>query len=127
FAAELDRLGLLERLPAARAIANRAARRRPEEVVEPGVLRPAVGAAMHGGLDLDQSHRAGLPQRGRSEPRLAQLAPSLGSDAIGGPAVGGDFDLGLSPKLADRLDHLLAHHFDCWAAEEGGRELDTDS
>src|SRR6266550_4314173 len=103
--AGLDHLELLERLPAARAVANRAAGRWPEEVVEAGVLRAAVGTAVDGRLDPKQHHRAGLPRRGRGEARLAQLAPPLFRDAIGGPALGRDFDLGLCPESADRLDH----------------------
>src|SRR5436309_2792265 len=124
--AGLDHLELLERLPAARAVANRAAGRWPEEVVEAGVLRAAVGTAVDGRLDPKQRHRAGLPRRGRGEARLAQLAPPLFRDAIGGPALGRDFDLGLCPEPADRLDHLPVHHLDGRATKESRCEFDPN-
>ena len=48
-------LELLEGLAAGVAVADRAARRRAEEVVEPRVGRAAVGARMRARVDLEQS------------------------------------------------------------------------
>src|SRR6185369_10301569 len=51
---KLDRLELLERLPAVAAVAERAARRRAEDVLERGVARAAIRAAEAVRLQLHQ-------------------------------------------------------------------------
>src|SRR5207253_2053782 len=52
-----DRLELLERLPARVAVAEGAARRRTEDVLEAGVGRVAVGAARDVRAELDEARR----------------------------------------------------------------------
>src|SRR5439155_23470702 len=54
----LDRLELLERLPAAAAVAERATRCGAEDVLEPRVRRAAVRAAVHIALQLEEGRRA---------------------------------------------------------------------
>ena len=71
----LDRLELLERLPAALAVAKRAARRRAEDVLELRLRRAAVRAAVHLRLQLHElgaSSRAG----GRTRRRAASRGPA---------------------------------------------------
>ena len=53
----LDRLELLERLPAARAVAQRPAGRRAEDVLEPRLGRAAVRAAVSVALQLHECRR----------------------------------------------------------------------
>ena len=60
-----DRLELLERLAAAAAVAQRAARRRAEDVLERRVARAAVRAAEPVRLELHKGRRGGLSRRGR--------------------------------------------------------------
>src|SRR3954462_13449702 len=52
-----DRLELLERLSAAAAVAERAARRRAEDVLERRVRGAAVRAPVYGRLELDELRR----------------------------------------------------------------------
>src|SRR5437763_13398807 len=77
----LDRLELLERLPAARAVADRTARRRAEDVLELRLRRPAVRAAVHDRLQLDESWSR------RRESRRAQLLAAGGRDLVRPPGV----------------------------------------
>ena len=69
----LDRLELLERLAAALAPADRAARRRAEDVLEPRLGRAAVRAAERLRLQLHERRRARRARRRRREARDAQL------------------------------------------------------
>ncbi len=124
---ELDRLELLERLAAALAVTDRAARGWAEDVFEPRLRRAAIRALERLALELDQLRAAGFPRRRRSEPGLAQLLAALGRDPVGRPRVVEDhLDVRLRAELADPLGHLVAHHLECRAAEEGRRELDVD-
>src|SRR5947207_7015227 len=120
-----DRLELLERLLAAAAVTQRAARRRAEDVLERRVARAAVGAAEAVRLQLYQ--RRPLAARGwRREAGLAELLAALGCDLVGRPGVvEHDLDLRLGAELGDPLGHLRAHHLQGRAAEEGRRELDV--
>ena len=59
----LDRLELLERLLAARAVAQGPAGCRPEDVLEPRLGRTAVRAAVSVALQLHERRCAGLPAR----------------------------------------------------------------
>src|SRR5688500_5556574 len=68
-----DRLELLERLAAARAVAKRAARRRAEDVLKARVRRAAVRALERGPAELDDRRRAGLARSGGREAGLAEL------------------------------------------------------
>src|SRR5437870_2835787 len=68
-----DRLELLERLPAAAAVAHRPARGRPEDVLERGFARAAVGTAEAVRLELDELRPADFSRRRRRESALAQL------------------------------------------------------
>src|SRR5581483_8041803 len=116
--ASLNRLELLERLAAARAVAERPARRRAEEVLEPRLGRAAVGAAMHLRLQLDESRRR------RGEPGGAQLLAARRRDLVGRPRVVlDDLDLGLRHLLLDRALHELERG----AAEKRRRELHVDA
>ena len=72
----LDRLELLERLTAAVAVAQRAARRRAEEVLELRVRRAAVGAAERAGLELDELRPARFSRRRRREAARSFSRPS---------------------------------------------------
>ena len=69
----LDRLELLERLAAARAVAERPARRRAEDVLQPRVGRAAVRAAEDGGLQLHERRRGRRARGRRCEAGRAQL------------------------------------------------------
>ena len=101
----LDRLELLERLPAAAAVPQRAARRRAEEVLELRVRRAAVRAAEGARLELDELRPARLSRRRRREARGAQLLASLGRDAVCRPRVVRDHR---HLRLAAELAHLAA-------------------
>src|SRR3954451_14170806 len=91
-----DRLELLERLAAALAVAQRAARCRAEDVLEPRLRRAAVGAAEDIRLQLDELRCACLPRCGRREARLAELLAAGRRDPVGRPrVVGHDLDLRL--------------------------------
>src|SRR6266511_3659209 len=92
-----DRLELLERLAAARAVAHRPARRRSEDVLEPRVGRTAVRAAERRRLQVDEGGRRRPTRRRRSEPGRAQLLAALRRDPVGRPRVvcnHGDLRLG---------------------------------
>ena len=67
-AARSDRLELLERLPAARAVAKRPAGSRAEEVLELRVGRPAPRAAKRAALELEQRRRLGRARGGGAKP-----------------------------------------------------------
>src|SRR5215218_2891053 len=91
--AQLPRLHtfeLLERLPAGVAVADRAARGRAEEVLEPRVGRAAVRAAVAAPLELHELEGACRPRTGRREAGGAELLAALGGDAVARPAVVGD-------------------------------------
>ena len=76
--ASLDRLELLERLPAAVAVAQRAARRRAEEVLELRVRRAAVGAAEGPRLELDELRPAGSRGAGGAKPAARSFSRPSG-------------------------------------------------
>src|SRR3954447_20423616 len=123
----LDRLELLERLAAALAVAQRAARGRTEDVLEPRLRRAAVGAAEDICLQLDEFRGRCFPRCRRCEARRAQLLAAGRRDPVGRPrVVGDDLDLGLGAEPGDLLLHCALHHLERGAAEEGGRELDPD-
>src|SRR5437763_8764283 len=83
----LDRLELLERLAAALAPADRAARRRAEDVLELRLRGAAVRAAERLRLQLHERRRAGRARRRRREAGFAELLASGGGDAVGRPRV----------------------------------------
>src|SRR5436190_8885792 len=85
----LDRLELLERLAAARAVAQRAARRRAEDVLQPRLGRAAVWTAEDVRLQLHEGRRGRFARRGRCEAGRTQLLASLRRDAVGRPRVVG--------------------------------------
>src|SRR5207248_25704 len=92
----LDRLELLERLLAFRAVAQRAAGRRAEDVLQARVVRVAVRAAEDIGLQLHQRRPACITRRRRRESRSVELFPSRRRDAVGRPGVvGANHDLRL--------------------------------
>src|SRR5262245_22150736 len=120
-----DRLELLEGLAAALAVADRAARRRTEDVLEARLGRAAVRALERLALELHELRAAGLTRCGRREARRAELGSALGRDPVRRPrVVEHDLDVGLGAELADPLGHLVAHHLERRTAEEGRRELD---
>src|ERR671936_1873655 len=95
----LDRLELLERLAARRAVAQRPARRRAEDVLEPRVRRAAVRAAEDGAPQLDERRPARGPRRRRRETRDSELLPPLRRDPVGRPRlVPAHADLWLDPE-----------------------------
>src|SRR3954451_1955764 len=123
----LDRLELLERLAAALAVAERAARGRAEDVLEARLRRAAVGAAEGICLQLDEFRGRCFPRRRRCEACRAQLLAAGRRDPVGRPrVVGDDLDLGLGAEAGDLLLHRPLHHLERRAAEEGGCELDPD-
>ena len=64
---------------------------------------------------------------GGAKPGLAELLAAFGRDPVGRPRVVEDhLDLGLGAELSDALGHLVAHHLERRAAEEGRRELDVN-
>src|SRR5437763_14145650 len=104
----LNRLELLERLPAGLAVAHAAARRRAEQIFELRVHRAAVRAAEAVSLQLDELERLRRSRRRRRETGRAQLLASLGRDLVRRPRVVED-DLHL--RLAAERAHLLGHRF----------------
>src|SRR4051794_3752578 len=121
----LQRLELLERLPAAPAVAHRAARRRPEDVLERGVARAAVGTAERVRLELHELRAAVWARRRGCQTARAQLLAALGGDPVGRPRVVVDhLHVRLRPERRDPLGHRVTHHLERRAAEEGRRELD---
>src|SRR6202023_4352287 len=72
-ARRLDRLELLERLAARLAVAERAARRRAKQVLEPRFRRPAVRTTEDAGLQLDERRSRRLEGRRRGEGGCAPL------------------------------------------------------
>src|SRR6266550_1871991 len=82
-----DRLELLERLPAALAVAERAARRRAEDVLERRLRRVAVRTAEDIRLQLHELRCGGFTRGGRREPGGAQLLASRGGDLVGRPRI----------------------------------------
>src|SRR5262245_17660806 len=83
--AALNRLELLERLAAGFAVAERAARGRAENVVEPRVARAAVRTAEGVALELDEFRRRDIAGRWGIEAGAAELLPPLRRDAVGRP------------------------------------------
>src|SRR5262245_45959288 len=71
-----DGLELLERLPAALAVADRAARRRPEDVLEARLVRAAVRAAERLRLQLDEARRRSLARCRWRKARGTELLPA---------------------------------------------------
>src|SRR5207249_468952 len=99
----LDRLELLERLTAAHAVAQRAARRRAEEVLELRLGRAAVWAAEDRALQVQERRRGCLAWGGGRKAGRAQLVAALGRDPVGRPrVVGHDLDLGSRTEAGDR-------------------------
>src|SRR4051812_35665254 len=84
----LERLELLERLPAATAPADRLARRRAELASDLGIFRVAVGARRRaaGAEELDQPTLLRWPRR-RDAVRL-ELRARLGADPVRRPGGG---------------------------------------
>src|SRR4051812_37802774 len=82
-----DRLELLERLSAAAAVAERAARRRAEDVLERRVRRAAVRAPVYGRLELDELRRGDLARRRWRKACRAELLAACGRDPVGRPRV----------------------------------------
>src|SRR4051794_24173250 len=117
----LNRLELFERLPAARAVPDRTARRRAEDVLELRLRRPAVRAPMDDRLQLDESGSR------RCESRCAQLLAAGGRDLVRSPGVVvHDLDVRPRPELADLLLERALHRLERGTAEEGRRELHMD-
>src|SRR5215211_3527597 len=124
-----DRLELLERLPAAVAPEQRPAQGRAEQVLQPGVGRPAEGA---GGR---RSHRDGGEQwafgapglaRGR-EAALAELAAPVLGDPVRGPGHGeGHLHLDLGGHPGQAPGHRPADQLQGRAADEGRQQLDPE-
>src|SRR4051794_20328181 len=125
FEGPLDRLELLERLAAVLAPADRAARRRAEDVLEPRVRRAAVRAAEGLRLQLHERRRAGGAWRRRGEARGAELLAPRGADAVRRPRIVLDHGDGrLRSQLQDLLLERALHRLERGAAEEGRRQLD---
>src|SRR5215207_7581521 len=123
----LNGLELLERLPAARAVADRQARSGAEDVLEKRVRRAAVRALEGAGLQLDELGLAGLARGRWREARTPELLSAFRSNPVGRPrVVENHLDVGLAAERANRLGHLIAHHLERRAPEEGRRELDAD-
>src|SRR3954470_5508681 len=123
----LDRLELLERLAGALAVAQRAARGRTEDVLEPRLRRAAVGAAEGICLQLNEFWGRCFPRSRRREARRAQLLAAGRRDPVGRPRiVGDDLDPGLGAEPGDLLLHRPLHHLEGGAPQERGRELDPD-
>src|SRR5262249_44933059 len=121
----LDGLELLERLAAARAVAERPARCRAEDVLEPRVGRAAVRAAVDVRLQLQEGRRGRLARRRRREAGRAQLLATFWRDAVRGPRVVREhLDLGIRSELTDPRRYRVAHHLERRAAEERRREAD---
>src|SRR4051794_37897965 len=120
----LDRLELLERLPAALAVAQRAARGRAEDVLQARLRRAAVRAAERARLQLDELRAAGRARRGWREAGLAQLLAALRRDAVGRPVVD-HVDLRLRAELRHARGDRVAHRLERRAAEERRCELDA--
>src|SRR3954469_6401662 len=111
--ASSDGLELLERLPAAAAVAERAARGRAEDVLERGVRRAAVRAAMHGRLELDELRRGGLTRRRRRKSGRTELLAARRGDAVGRPRVVlDDTDTRLRPECRDGLLERALHRLE---------------
>src|SRR5205809_6923192 len=83
----LKRLELLERLAAARAVAERPARRRAEDVLQARLRRAAVRAAEGAFLQLDELRRGALSRRRRREAGGAELLAALGADPVRRPGI----------------------------------------
>ena len=123
-----DRLELLERLAAALAPADRAARRRAEDVLEPRLGRAAVRAAERLRLELHERRRPGAARRGRREAGFAQLLAAGDGDAVGRPGVVLDHaNLRLCAERRDLVLQRALHHLERRAAEERRRELDANA
>src|SRR3954466_10729104 len=91
----LDCLELLERLAAALAVAERAARRRAEDVLETRLGRAAVGTAEDIRLQLDELRRTGLARRRGSEAGCPEFLAAGRRYPVGRPRVVRDhLDLG---------------------------------
>src|SRR6186997_3646753 len=106
----LDRLELLERLMAVRAVADRAARGRAEDVLQLRLGRSAVRAAEHGATQLHELRHPCLAWSWRSESCPPELFTPLGCDPVGRPrVVDHDLDVRLAAQLFDRLGHPVTH------------------
>src|SRR6185369_4733469 len=117
----LNGLELLERLLTVAAVAQRAARRRAEDVLERRVARAAVRAAEAVRLQLHEC-RPFRARGGRCKARRAQLLAALGRDAVGRPGVvEHDLDLRFRTELAQLVRHRVPHHLERRAAEERWR------
>src|SRR5262245_24662399 len=110
--ADLDRLELLERLAAVVAVADRAARRRAEEVLEARRHGAAVRAP-EAVLELHQLEPGRGPRGRRSEPRGAELLPAGGRDVVGRPrVVEPDPDVRRPAELGDLLLEGVSHRLE---------------
>src|SRR6478735_9174013 len=121
----LERLELLERLAAALAVADRAARRGAEEILELRLRRAAVRTA-EAALELDEVELRRDPRCGRRETGSAELLAAGGGDVVRRPrVVQADADLRVEAELADLLLHRVPHHFERGTAHERRCELDS--
>src|SRR5580765_2524118 len=121
----LQRLELLERLAAALAVADRAARRGAEEILELRLRRAAVRTT-EAALELDEVELRRDPRCGRRETGSAELLAAGGGDVVRRPrVVQADADLRVEAELADLLLHRLPHHFERGTAHERRCELDS--
>ena len=116
----LNRLELLERLPAVAAVAQRAARGRAEDVLERACrVEPQYGQRKP--FDCSCTSVGAVASRGAggAKPGRAQLLAALGRDPVGRPrVVEHDLDLGSAPSSRIRCGHRVAHHLERRAAEE---------
>src|SRR5581483_6225477 len=116
-----DRLELLEWLPAALAVAERPARRRTEEVLEPRVGRPAVRAPVHVRLHLHEARSRWREAGG------AELLTPRRRDLVRRPrVVVHDLDLRLGAEAGHRVLERALHELERRAAEKRRRELHVD-
>ncbi len=95
-ASSSDRLELLERLAAGVAVAQRAAGRRAEDVLELRVGRAAPGAAERAALELEQRRALAGARRRRGEAGRSELLAALRGDPVGRPR--GRFARGRRPR-----------------------------
>src|SRR5438477_1336473 len=115
----LDRLELLERLAARLAPADRAARGRAEDVLEPRLRRTAVRAAEGLRLQLHERRRACGARCRRGEACGAQLLATGGADAVCRPRVVlNDGDGRLRSELRDLLLEGTLHRLEGGATDE---------
>src|SRR4051812_18357561 len=119
-------LKLLKRLPALAAVVDGSAKRRAEGVFQRGLARAAIRALGNGHKLYEIAASRHLTCGRRCETRSLEHLSALLTDTIGGPRLSHRHfhrDGHTGSKLSNALLHILFHHLERRATNEGGHKF----